>query len=278
MDSAILETTSQQYLGQWKRLVSTTNWGKGRIIHEWRAALSAADFAQNEYSDETWSQQVGGVTPQHVGRLRRVFERFGNVYDSYQGLFWSHFQAALDWDDAEMWLEGAVQNDWSISEMRRTRWETLGGAAELKPSEEDVALSDLDEDAESASDERDADSLTGKIEQVRPAQKSGAAAERDTDEEYETHDSELADSDYDDEPSAMGFPIRCAPQGSGDSTEPVRPFANLASLPADVSEAFESFKLCILKHKLAGWHDIARGDLVAALDALKELALAPAGE
>ena len=95
--------------------------------------------APAEYSDETWSRQVGSVTPQHVGRLRRVYERFGQVYDGYDdGLYWSHFQAALDWNDAEMWLEGAVQNDWSISEMRRTRWETLGGAAELQPREEDI--------------------------------------------------------------------------------------------------------------------------------------------
>jgi hypothetical protein len=268
MDSAILETTSQQFLGQWKRLVSTTNWDKGRIIHSWRTALVAAGIAPAEYSDETWSRQVGSVTPQHVGRLRRVFERFGQVYDGYDGLYWSHFQAALDWNDAEMWLEGAVQNDWSISEMRRTRWETLGAPAELKPNDEDIVSSDWDEDADSLAGEDGpaadgaGDSLSGKIEQVRPAQKNAAA---ESDGENAPFD-ESAAADY-----AEASP------GSYDEAPPIRPFANLASLPADVSEAFESFKLCILKHKLAGWTDIARGDLVAALDALKELALAPAG-
>ena len=59
--------------------------------------------------------------------------------------------------------------------------------------------------------------------------------------------------------------------------EPVRPFARLATLPADLGEAFEAFKLCILKHKLADWSDVSRSDVLAALDALKELALAPAG-
>ena len=48
------------------------------------------------------------------------------------------------------------------------------------------------------------------------------------------------------------------------------------SLPADVSDAFEAYKLCILRHKLAGWTEIARDDLCASLDALKELAFAPA--
>ena len=32
----------------------------------------------------------------------------------------------------------------------------------------------------------------------------------------------------------------------------VRPFASLPPLPADVNDAFEAYKLCILRHKLAG--------------------------
>src|SRR5690606_12131349 len=103
-----------------------------------------------------WSRRVGNVTPQHVGRLRRAFERFGAVRQEYRGLFWSHFQAALDWDDAEMWLEGAVQNQWSISEMRHQRWEALGGAAgeeELNGEASEPEVWDEDAEAENASDE-----------------------------------------------------------------------------------------------------------------------------
>src|SRR6185295_7612698 len=127
MESALLEETSERFLGKWKRLVSTTNWEKGRILCDWRQTLVESGAPASEYSDETWAHRVGGISPQHVGRLRRVFERFGAVKDTYEGLFWSHFQAAIDWDDAEMWLEGAVQNEWSISQMRRQRWEALGG-------------------------------------------------------------------------------------------------------------------------------------------------------
>ncbi len=179
MDSAILEATSAQFLGQWQRLVSTTNWDKGRIIQQWRAALSAAGVDLSDYSDETWSREVGNVTPQHVGRLRRVFERFSEVRDGYQGLYWSHFQAALDWNDAEMWLEGAVQNDWSIAQMRRTRWETLGAVAELEPCQEENAPSDWDEDAQPLAAEGAVESLSGKIDLVRPAQKASPADEVD---------------------------------------------------------------------------------------------------
>jgi hypothetical protein len=82
-----------------------------------------------------------------------------------------------------------------------------------------------------------------------------------------------ADSDEPDHLASAGKPI----------TEPVpfelhRPFANLPSLPADVSDAFEAFKLCVLRHKLAGWQEITRGDLCATLDALKELAKQPPSE
>ena len=123
MDLATIDQASEVFLGQWKRLVSTTNWDKGRIISAWRQALVDADAPASDYSDEAWSQRVGNVTPQHVGRLRRVWERFGSVRETYDGLYWSHFQAGIDWDDAEMWLEGAVQNEWSISEMRGQRTE-----------------------------------------------------------------------------------------------------------------------------------------------------------
>src|SRR6478735_7734535 len=107
--TAELIAASQPFVGQWNRLVSTTNWDKGRIINDWRQALVAQDAAVTEYSDEAWGRLVGGVTGQHVGRLRRVSQRFGASQHQYAGLFWSHFQAALDWNDAEMWLEGAVQ-------------------------------------------------------------------------------------------------------------------------------------------------------------------------
>ena len=136
MDSALVDRTSIEYLDQWKRLVSTTNWEKGKIICDWRDALQASGAPASEYSDEAWSRRVGNVTPQHVGRLRRAFERFGDVREDYAGLYWSHFQAALDWDDAEMWLEGAVQNQWSISEMRHERWQANGQVAADEPRDE----------------------------------------------------------------------------------------------------------------------------------------------
>ena len=126
-ENPLIERASSEYLGRWNRLISTTNWEKGRIVAEWREALINAGAAAAAYSDEAWSRCVGNVTPQHTGRLRRVYQRFASMRDTYAGLYWSHFQAALDWDDAEMWLEGAVQNRWSIAHMQDERSRTFGG-------------------------------------------------------------------------------------------------------------------------------------------------------
>jgi hypothetical protein len=252
MESALVDQTSEQYLGQWKRLVSTTNWEKGRIIHEWREALREAGTPLSEYSDDAWSRRVGNVTPQHVGRLRRVFERFAAVHDDYDGLYWSHFQAAVDWDDAEMWLEGAVQNDWSISEMRYKRWETRGALAEEEPGDAPAEIP-WDEDAES-----DADVNTGTLGAVRAPENAVEAG------------NESADVLDDDEPIAAEASLAVS-----EVREMVRPFASLPPLPADVNDAFEAYKLCILRHKLAGWQEISRDDMVTSLESLVQLALAP---
>jgi hypothetical protein len=58
----------------------------------------------------------------------------------------------------------------------------------------------------------------------------------------------------------------------------VRPFEALADLPEDVQDAVETFKLLILKHRREGWAEVAQSSLVGALEALKQLALAPADE
>jgi hypothetical protein len=260
MDSALIDTTSEQFLGQWKRLVSTTNWEKGQIILQWREALIDAEAPAAEYSDEAWSRRVGNVTPQHVGRLRRVFEQFGSVRDEYAGLFWSHFQAALDWDDAELWLEGAVQNDWSISEMRHKRWETHGEIAADEPAAEDQDVP-WDEDGEAA----DAGEVTtGTMEAVSSPERGEASDEDD----YHDNGEEATGGPGEVQDSYASAPAAAAP--------PVRPFASLPSLPPDVSDAFEAYKLCILRHKMGGWQEFSQEDMLLSLEALKQLALAPA--
>ena len=148
---AMIEEASAEYLGKWNRLVSTTNWEKGRIICQWREALQEAGAEPASLTDDAWSRQVGSVSPQHVGRLRRVYQQFGEVRGQYSGLYWSHFQAALEWPDPELWLEGAVQNGWSVAEMRQRRGEAMGMAPEAAAAAAEAAVAEeLEEDAPEA--------------------------------------------------------------------------------------------------------------------------------
>jgi hypothetical protein len=245
-----LELASESFVGRWNTLVSTTNWEKGRIIQQWREALIDAGAPAADYSDEAWSLLVGGVTGQHVGRLRRVYQRFSATRETYAGLYWSHFQAALDWDDAEMWLEGAAQSRWSVSQMRNQRWETLGALPADEPRAEDVVVSELDEDFEPARE--------------TPPEAARASREEADDDNNRIEPAVVDEADAEPAPTErVAF---------------VRPFENLAELPDDLADAFESFKLAILRHKTAGWVEIARDDVLASLDALKALAVAPSAE
>ncbi|MDI9445153.1 MAG: hypothetical protein QM844_13385 [Planctomycetota bacterium] len=259
--SEVLEQASAEFLGRWNRLVSTTNWEKGRIISAWRKAMIDSGAPPQAYSDEAWARRVGNVSGQHVGRLRRVYDRFGGGFESFPGLFWSHFQAALDWHDAEMWLEGAVQNSWSVAQMRNQRWEATGAADGEAPPDEEIA-SEFDEDSQAR-------------EEIPPEKidaSRGVVRDPDADDASDQADSE---HDGDDEPPFDAGPP-AGPDSAGSSGGvAIRPFANLPKLPDDVRDALESFKLAILAHKLTGWDEVSCDDILAALDALKQLALAP---
>jgi len=253
-ENPAIETASNEYLGRWNRLISTTNWEKGRIVAEWREALIEAGAAATAYTDEAWSRRVGSVTPQHTGRLRRVYQRFASMRDEYDGLYWSHFQAALDWDDAEMWLEGAVQNRWSISQMQGERSRTLGALVE--ESVEATAV-EVDEDA------------TGVPADLPPMASSASMIET-----RETGDTEADDADAS---GTAGEHVAFDTTDSNTSDGPpsIRPFENLPSLPADLRDAFDGFKLAIIHHRLSNWQEVSLGDVLATLEALRQLALAP---
>lgn len=257
---------SAPYIERWRRLISTTNWEKGRIILEWREALRQSGAPPSNYSDEAWSRQAGGVTPQHVGRLRRVFERFGAAYREYDGLYWSHFHAALDWDDAEMWLEGAARNRWSIAAMRAARREALGAPADLLPDSDTIIETQIDADGLSPGDE----------ELSLSADTAGPAASQ--------RSAEVRGADRPDSPRAGRADDAAVEPGEFDAIdsaeaavtgEPIRPFAALASLPVDLDEALETMKLAILRHKAAGWAEVSLETVLDVLDALRALALAP---
>lgn len=299
-DVTLAEEASREYVGEWNRLVSQTNWEKGKVIFRWRESMIASGVPNNLYSDEAWSRRVGNVTSQHVGRLRRVFERFGETFHQYPGLYWSHFQASLDWDDAEIWLEGASQNRWSVSAMRKQRWIAIGAPPELKPREEDVILAELDEDVAAGMDSTTLSGATGTAnfptpEQMGKIQADGIVSSTARDVNSRDWDSENAGNsastdeyhdftDTDRSPNAVRPAVDTeitsdVPWDSPsdvedqmrDSVTPQRLFENLPQLPPDLDEAMEMFKLAILNHKLANWSQISKEDVLLVLAMLRQL-------
>ncbi len=247
------EETSRQYLARWDRLLSTTNWEKGRIICEWRQALIEAGAASGSYTDEAWSRRAGGLSRQHAGRLRSVYRRFGQVHQQYAGLYWSHFQAALDWPDAEMWLEGAVHSGWPVARMRHQHWQSIGAPAHKKPRDQDVIAAEFDEDFIPAGQPEVPGAISDSLAVVREAPPMARRGN-------EFPSSESGDADTSRQPPIDAF----------------ESFENFAPLPPDMNKAFQFLQRSIQRHKRAGWRKVPLGDVLALLDAMKQLALQPA--
>lgn len=250
---------SAPYVGRWNILISQTNWEKGAIIVAWRNALIDSGASPSEFSDEAWSKTVDGVTPQHVGRLRRVYDRFSTTHESYPKLYWTHFLAALDWDDAELWLEGASQSKWSVAQMRKMRWEVTGSDPNQVPQDSDIVASETDDgfDALAERDER----VESEEENRDRIGSSGPLPEGP----------DFGDEDVEGYVSTAEANSEAGIQQIQDSFD--SPFANLPQIPVDVADAMEQFKLSIVRHRSFQWQDCPRQNMIQVLDALKAFAL-----
>jgi len=296
----VVDSNSESFVGRWQSLVSQTNWEKGKIISEWRQAKIDDGSSSSQYSDEAWASMVGFVTCQHVGRLRRVYDRFGESWSTYAGLYWSHFWAALDWDDAELWLEGASQSRWSISQMRRTRakaMQTTDSTYQVETARIAEATDDGFRTISNGLDVTSGDEVESSST-VRPLSRAfvdGGDARDDQQDEYSTGTKDKFESGPRNERPDFGDTLdanedfgdtaqrsrnsdamsegseRIEVADSGLSQESPRgnPFESLGNLPQDLQELVEQFKLCIIRHRSSQWQEISRSELLAALDALR---------
>jgi hypothetical protein len=174
-------------------------------------------------------------------------------------LFWSHFQAAIDWEDAEMWLEGAIQNEWSVSQMRGKRWETLGRPGD-EPSSEDAAVAPEEIDGDAPFDET-------------PSAGESASATAP----LRTTADEVDDEAVDDERDEAGGSESSSSRESTPAPSKARSRLGVEvdDLPEDLADAFEQFKLAIIAQRRLGWSETTPESVLACLDALRDLTLAP---
>ena len=268
----LINEIAVEFIGFWNRLVSQTNWEKGKVIYSWRTRLIEAGLPRSVYSDEAIAQRIGGISSQHVGRLRRVYEKFGAADapcrgEAYPSLYWSHFQAALDWDDASRWLEKASVEGLSVAQMRIARWEEYGAPADRKPKESDIVASEPDEDVNprNDSDAEFLDTLPVALSEDKDEnEKSGAAEGASAQEDEKPENTEILGAKGSDEPWTS--PV--APTG-----EILRAMGEFPVLPDDLARPIVDLKEAILNHKVSGWTEVSRDDLVVWLGALRGLVL-----
>lgn len=102
-----------------------SNWELGRLAAEWTSKHARgrgdADFAELVECDDGTIRQA-----------RSVWQRFGISYSGTK-LSWTHFRAALAWDDAEHWLQQAEELELSVADMRRMRGMTLPADSHDEP-------------------------------------------------------------------------------------------------------------------------------------------------
>ena len=268
-NSPLIDRLSEPIIGKWNVLVSQTNWEKGALILTWRNELIAAGLPNTVYSDEAWARHVGNVSSQHVGRLRRAAERFGSTHQNFADLYWSHFNTALDWDDAELWLEGAMQNNWSVAQMRYQRWETLGVPGEQSPKEEDIIVADFDDGYVSPSLPDRIEGRTAEIgaaDVVEGFDASSIAVPNSAAEPPKKKGQTKKDKAKQSEPGV--------PQNVPTAGELLASLREIAEFPADLADSLELLKVAVLNHKLAGWKSISADQVCRSLEALKMLTVA----
>ena len=260
LSSPVIEEVSSDFINSWNRLISMTNWEKGKLIHNWRSKLIENGLPRQVFSDESLAKRLGSVSGQHIGRLRRVFERFNTTFEKYSGLYWSHFQAVLDWDDADTWLADASDKQWSVASMRLQRWEAIGSPAGQMPNDADILMSEPDEDVNPYNDSDTVlDGNRKSVEPNRDKEKKkgqGAGGRRQNEESQTSKSGEKTDTHND----------------YGGFSSPAEAFAQMKQmkdLPEDLKEAFEQLKVVILSHKVSGWREVAPQRILTFLNAMK---------
>jgi len=106
--------TEAELVAKAQRAVSHCNWIVGECAADWTKkharGRTDADFAA-----------LVGLSADQVYQRRRVWETFGDVYEQYSSLKWSHFYLALNWSDAPECLQWAEENQATVAEMKAWR-------------------------------------------------------------------------------------------------------------------------------------------------------------
>lgn len=248
-----VKETEDQLVERARLALSRCNWEIGECAAAWTRR-----FARGR-TDADFGALIG-LSGDQVYQRRRVWETFSDVADRYDRLKWSHFYAALNWDDAAECLQWANDMAATVAEMRAWRraqhGEDLSAPAEVEGAEGPYGLELV---PVAAAEVREAPQAGRRSGEPRPSADNGAS-------EVETVAGAPRLSDAADDYAPFGRAARGSPT---DATERPAPSAELtlkrivtslercnAALTPDVLEACASASPAL------------RARLKAALDSL----------
>lgn len=109
-----INETEDELISKAQLALSGCNWVVGECAFKWTSKYAKgrtdADFAK-----------LIGMSGDQIYQRRRVWETFGDVFENYASLKWSHFYVALSWDDAPEAFQWAEENETTVSEMKAWR-------------------------------------------------------------------------------------------------------------------------------------------------------------
>ena len=130
----VREETEASLIARAQVAVSRCNWEVGEC-----AALWTRRFARGR-TDADFAALVS-LSADQVYQRRRVWETFGDVSGNYSTLKWSHFYAAINWDDAAECLQWADDVQAGVAEMKA--WRRAQRGEDLSTPAMDEALDGL---------------------------------------------------------------------------------------------------------------------------------------
>lgn len=112
--STVTDETEEGLIQTAQRAISHCRWIVGECASKWTQrharGRTDADFGT-----------LVGLSGDQIYQRRRVWETFSDVRDQFIALKWSHFYAALNWDDAADCLQWADETQSTIAEMKAWR-------------------------------------------------------------------------------------------------------------------------------------------------------------
>lgn len=132
------QETEQQLIERAQQALSRCNWEIGECAARW-----TQKFAKGR-TDADFGTLIG-LSGDQVYQRRRVWETFADVYAEYPHLKWSHFYAALNWEDAAESLQWASDLGATVAEMKAWRRAQRGEDLAQRSNEEEAPFGSEDE-------------------------------------------------------------------------------------------------------------------------------------